>query len=156
MVDIVDAKTRSRMMAGRRGKNTRPEMTIRRGLHRIGFRYRLHDRNLPGHPDLIFPRFRAVILVHGCYWHCHDCHLFKWPSSRKKFWRKKIEGNQARDALTSQKLQEAGWRVLTIWECALKGRTRRPEAEVIDVVARWLTTGTGNMELLGNDNGSKL
>jgi DNA mismatch endonuclease (patch repair protein) len=82
--------------------------------------------------------------------------LFKWPSSRKKFWRKKIEGNQARDALTSQKLQEAGWRVLTIWECALKGRTRRPEAEVIDVVARWLTTGTGNMELLGTDNGSKL
>ena len=142
------------MMAGIRGKDTKPEMIIRRGLHRMGFRYRLHDSRLPGKPDLIFPRYQAVIFVHGCFWHCHDCHLFKWPSSRKAFWREKIEGNRKRDSLSSRKIQDTGWRVLTVWECACKGRTRRSEAEVVEAVANWLTTGTGNLELRGIQDGS--
>jgi DNA mismatch endonuclease (patch repair protein) len=136
-------------MAGIRSKDTKPEMVIRRALHKMGFRYRLHDKNLPGKPDLIFPRFQAVIFVHGCFWHCHNCHLFKWPSSRKEFWQEKIGGNRMRDKMSSYKIQEAGWRVLTIWECAIKGRTRRREDEVAQTVAKWLTTGTGNTELQG-------
>jgi DNA mismatch endonuclease (patch repair protein) len=136
-------------MAGIRSKDTKPEMVIRRALHKMGFRYRLHGRNLPGKPDLIFPRFQAVIFVHGCFWHCHNCHLFKWPSVRKEFWQEKIGGNRRRDKISSCKIQEAGWRVLTIWECAIKGRTRRSEDEVAQTVAKWLTTGTGNTELQG-------
>jgi DNA mismatch endonuclease (patch repair protein) len=142
------------MMAGIRGKDTKPEMTIRSALHRMGFRYRLHDKRLPGKPDLVFPRFGAVILIHGCFWHGHDCHLFKWPSSRIEFWREKIEGNRARDELSSLKIEQLEWRMCTIWECALKGRTRRSEANVIDAVANWLTTGTGNMQLQGIQDGS--
>ena len=154
MADVVDAPTRSRMMSGIRGKDTRPEMTIRKALHRMGFRYRLHSRKLPGKPDMVFPKLGAVIFVHGCFWHGHDCHLFKWPSSRMQFWREKIEGNRSRDAASSERNLQAGWRVLTIWECAIKGRTRRNEAEVIEVVAKWLVTGTGNMELRGVEDGN--
>ena len=149
MPDIVDTETRSRMMAGIRGKDTKPEMAVRRGLHQLGFRYRLHDRRLPGKPDLIFSRFRAVVLVHGCFWHGHDCPLFKWPSSRIDFWRDKIEGNRARDARTSHLLDDAGWRIMTVWECALKGRGCKNESDVVQAVASWLTTGTGNSEIRG-------
>ena len=93
MADVVDRKTRSRMMSGIRGKNTRPELLIRKGLHARGFRFRLHDKRLPGKPDLVLPKYSAVIFVHGCFWHGHDCHLFKWPQSRREFWRKKITRN---------------------------------------------------------------
>lgn len=108
-------------MAGIRGKDTRPEMILRRGLHARGFRFRLHDRRLPGSPDLVFPGRRAVIFVHGCFWHGHGCHLFRLPATRQEFWRAKIEGNAARDALAEGALAADGWRVLSIWECALKG-----------------------------------
>ena len=127
-------------MSGIRGKDTRPEMAIRRGLHAQGFRYRLHDSKLPGKPDLVFPRHKAVILIHGCFWHRHDCHLFKWPSSRSGFWRKKLSRNRDKDAETFQSLQAHGWRVLTIWECALKGRTRYSAHEVIRQAANWLVS----------------
>lgn len=136
-------------MAGIRGKDTRPEMVIRSALHRRGFRYRLHDKTLPGKPDLVFPRLGAVILIHGCFWHCHNCHLFKWPSSRTQFWQEKIEGNRARDRVSFAKLKERDWRILTIWECALKGRTRQNVADVVDTVANWLTAGTADMEIRG-------
>ena len=99
MADVVDSAVRSRIMSNIRGKDTRPEMTVRRGLHARGFRYRLHDRRLPGRPDLVFPRCHALILVHGCFWHGHNCHLFRWPESRAEFWRGKINGNKARDAV---------------------------------------------------------
>lgn len=147
MADVVDAQTRSRMMAGIRSKDTRPEMTIRSALHRMGFRYRLHSRKLAGRPDLVFTRLGAVIFVHGCFWHGHSCPLFKWPSSRQEFWREKIEGNKSRDAVSSRKLAKDGWRILTLWECALKGRHRRVESEIIQAVASWLIDGTDNMEL---------
>lgn len=141
MADLVDAATRSRMMAGIRGKNTAPEMLVRRGLHMRGFRFRLHAKALPGKPDLVFPALRAAIFVHGCFWHGHDCHLFKWPGSRVDFWREKISGNVARDQAVTCALTAEGWRVLTIWECALKGREKRPVAAVLDEAAAWLSSG---------------
>lgn len=152
LADIVDKATRSRMMAGIRGKDTRPEMTIRRMLHALGFRYRLHDRKLPGKPDMVFPGCRAVILVHGCFWHCHDCHLFKWPASRADFWRQKITRNRKKDAETMNALRVEGWRVLTIWECALKGRTKRPIEEVVKKTACWLRSANDCEEIRGRED----
>ena len=121
MTDVVSPQVRSRMMSGIRGKNTRPELLIRRRLHRLGYRYRLHSSKLPGKPDLVFPRYRAVIFVNGCFWHGHDCHLFKWPSSRAEWWRAKITRTRATDAASRKALAQAGWRILDVWECALKG-----------------------------------
>lgn len=141
MSDVVSPEDRSRMMAGIRGKDTKPELIIRKGLHPLGFRYRLHDRKLPGKPDLCFPKYRAVILVNGCFWHGHDCHLFKWPSTRDGFWKKKITSNRERDQKNVVALEELGWRVLVIWECALKGITRHDPGYVIREIEQWLKTG---------------
>jgi DNA mismatch endonuclease (patch repair protein) len=138
------------MMAAIRGKDTRPEMTIRRGLHARGFRYRLHARNLPGKPDLVFPARRAALFVHGCFWHGHGCPMFRWPGSRVDFWRAKIEGNRARDRAAEEALEAAGWRVLTVWECALNGRGRLPPDRVLDLAAAWLATGEGRMAIQGD------
>src|SRR5688500_15794308 len=98
MTDVLTPEQRRLNMSRVRGKDTKPEMLLRRGLHACGLRYRLHPKDVPGRPDLVFPRHGAVILVHGCFWHGHDCPLFKWPATRAEFWRKKIEGNRARDA----------------------------------------------------------
>ena len=149
MVDVVDKKSRSRMMSGISGKNTKPEMLIRKGLHRRGFRYRLHKSDLPGKPDLVFPKYKAIILINGCFWHQHDCHLFKWPSTREEFWRKKILGNKARDERNLKIYSELGWKVLVIWECAIKGKTRRPLSEVIETAVEWLQLDTQNSEVSG-------
>lgn len=153
MPDVVDAATRSRMMAGIRGKNTRPEMILRSGLHVRGFRFRLHDRLLPGSPDLVFPRRRAVIFVHGCFWHGHGCHLFRLPATRQEFWSAKIAGNAARDAAAEGALTADGWRVLTIWECALKGRERLPVDAVLDRAAAWLVNGPARETIAGGSSG---
>lgn len=122
MADVVSPEVRSRMMSGIRGKDTKPEMIVRRGLHARGFRFLLHDRRLPGRPDLVLPKYRTVIFVHGCFWHGHGCHLFKWPKTRGLFWRAKIEANQSRDARALALLQDAGWRPLVVWECELKSQ----------------------------------
>ena len=124
MADVVSPDVRSRMMAGIRGKNTKPELILRSGLHRAGFRFKLHDKSLPGKPDLVFPKYHAVIFAHGCFWHFHDCHMFKWPKSREQFWRSKIMRNRDTDLRTLQMLDATGWRSGVIWECALKGRAR--------------------------------
>lgn len=117
------------MMAGIGSKDTKPEMLIRRGLHAVGFRYRLHARWLPGRPDLVFPRRRAVIFINGCFWHGHGCSLFRWPGTRPEFWRTKIAGNIKRDQASREALLTSGWRVLDVWECSLRGRERLgPEA----------------------------
>ncbi|MFC6637018.1 DNA mismatch endonuclease Vsr [Sulfitobacter sp. JBTF-M27] len=149
MADVHDKATRSRNMAAIRGADTKPEMTIRRGLHARGFRFRLHDRKLPGRPDLIFPKHRAVLFVHGCFWHGHGCHLFKWPGSREEFWRQKIGTNIARDKISTEALREAGWRVGVVWECALKGRQRWPASDVLDVISNWLNTSDVGLDLEG-------
>lgn len=151
MADIVSPETRSRMMSGIRGKNTKPELQVRKGLHAAGFRYRLHERSLPGKPDIVLPRYRAVIFVHGCFWHGHNCHLFRWPSSRKEFWKQKIEGNMRKDAESRNALGGAGWRIMTIWECAVKGRNRLPFGTVIAETSRWLQSGCPAGEIAGTE-----
>ena len=136
-------------MAGIRGSNTKPELTIRSALHRQGYRYRLHRKDLPGKPDLVFPRHRAIILVHGCFWHGHCCHLFKWPKTREEFWRNKIASNIERDRRQFAALVSTGWRVATVWECALKGRRRLPIEMVTEACATWLESGERELELSG-------
>ncbi|WP_093097182.1 very short patch repair endonuclease [Shimia aestuarii] len=143
MADVHDRETRSRNMAAIRGADTKPELVIRRGLHARGFRYRLHNRKLPGRPDLILPRYRAVIFVNGCFWHGHDCPLFKWPKTREEFWRDKIGGNVERDQKNQAELKAAGWRVGIVWECALKGKRRLESVTVLDLLCEWLK---GNAE----------
>ena len=151
VADITTSDVRSRMMAGIRGKNTKPELAIRSALHCLGFRFRLHRKDLPGKPDLVFPKYRAVILVHGCFWHGHQCHLFKWPKTRNEFWRRKINSNIARDQRHLLALVDSGWRVATIWECALKGRTRLPMEIVANRCAAWLESSEAEMELSGDE-----
>lgn len=142
MTDVLTPEQRRRNMQRVGGKNTKPEMLLRRGLHALGFRYRLHAGDLPGRPDLVFPRYSAIILVNGCFWHGHNCTLFKWPNTRKEFWQGKIEGNRARDARTLDALRSGGWRVLTVWECALRGATCLSPEEVLDRCEAFLVRGT--------------
>lgn len=123
MTDTVDRKTRSRMMSGIRGKNTKPELIVRSYLHRAGLRFRLHRRDLPGRPDLVLPRFRTVVFVHGCFWHRHRACRFSYtPSSNTKFWQAKFDGNVERDRRKTLALRKLGWRVLVVWECSLSDR----------------------------------
>lgn len=125
MTDIVSAEARSRMMAGIQGKNTKPEVLVRRMLHAAGYRFRLHRRDLPGAPDIAMPGRKIAIFVHGCFWHMHDgCHFAKLPSTRPEFWSAKLQGNKDRDQRAASNLRTMGWRVLWIWECA----TRSPKA----------------------------
>ena len=136
MADIVDKKTRSRMMSNIRGKDTRPEMALRRALHARGFRYCLHVKDLPGKPDLVFPKFRAVIFVHGCFWHRHPgCPKATSPATRAKFWREKFDDNVMRDQRNSRRLEKMGWRVHTVWECELTGSLVGLAAERVEA---WL------------------
>ncbi len=141
MTDVVDKKTRSRMMSGIRGKNTKPELLIRKALFKKGYRYKLHDKSLPGKPDLVFPKYNAVIFIHGCFWHGHDCHLFKWPSTRRKFWKTKITRNGEVDARNYKALKKEGWRILTIWECSIKGKNQIGVENVVDQAENWLEYG---------------
>ncbi len=149
VMDIVSPETRSKMMSGIKDKNTKPEILIRKALHSEGFRYRLHAGELPAKPDILLPKYKAVILVNGCFWHGHDCHLFKWPSTRPEFWQKKIEGNRARDMSNLELLRTMGWRVLIIWECSIKGKDRLPFDQVIDLIKNWILVGNEFVEIRG-------
>ncbi|MDP5904267.1 very short patch repair endonuclease [Pseudomonas aeruginosa] len=121
MVDTISADERSHIMSLVKGKNTRPEMLVRRLVHGAGFRYRLHDAKLPGKPDLVFSRKHKVIFVHGCFWHRHEgCALARIPKSNQEFWLAKLEGNKARDEVNLRQLHEAGWDTLVVWECELR------------------------------------
>ncbi|MBR1256406.1 DNA mismatch endonuclease Vsr [Bradyrhizobium sp. AUGA SZCCT0240] len=148
MADVVSPEVRSRMMSGIRGKNTKPEIFLRKGLHAEGFRFRIHAP-LPGKPDMVFPKWNAVLFVHGCFWHGHNCHLFKWPSTRPEFWQAKINGNVRRDEASITRLLEAGWRVGIVWECALKGRTRLDSSRAIESCSKWLKSSRKRFELTG-------
>ena len=119
-------------------RDTGPEMVIRRALHRLGFRYRLHDKKLPGSPDLVFPRFNAVIFVHGCFWHSHGCKLSTIPATRQDFWSDKFEANKVRDQRNTDLLLSQGWRVLVVWQCAVKGKTEEEVAATVSRVKKWL------------------
>jgi DNA mismatch endonuclease (patch repair protein) len=149
VADVVTPEKRSQMMAGIRGKDTKPEMLLRRGLHRLGFRFQLHRSDLPGKPDLVLPKYDAVLFVHGCFWHGHGCDLFKWPKSRAEFWRKKIAQNQARDRVVAAELGATGWRVGEVWECALKGKCRRELDDILLQTSAWLRSGHTEFSVSG-------
>lgn len=116
-MDIVSPSQRSRMMSSIGSKDTTPELVVRSVAHGLGLRFRLHDSNLPGRPDLVFPRWKTVVLVHGCFWHRHGCHLTATPKSRIEFWQAKFAANQQRDKRVRAELEVRGWRVLEVWEC---------------------------------------
>lgn len=149
MVDVLTPEQRKLNMSRIRSKNTKPEMILRQGLHRRGFRFRLHSKGLPGRPDLVFPRYQAVILVHGCFWHGHNCLSFKFPATHPEFWLAKIRKNRKRDILTLRDLFAAGWRTMVVWECALKGAARRPLDEVLTICEQFLRGDLAAAEVLG-------
>lgn len=124
-MDVLTPAQRRLNMSRIRGKDTKPEMLLRRGLHSRGLRFRLHVKGLPGRPDIVFPKYGAVLLVHGCFWHGHGCALSRLPETRREFWSTKIRNTGIRDEEAARLLVADGWRVLTVWECALRGRNRR-------------------------------
>jgi DNA mismatch endonuclease, patch repair protein len=147
--DVVDAETRSRMMSGIRARDTKPELFIRKGLHRLGFRFRLQSKDVPGKPDLVLPRYQAAIFAHGCFWHGHDCPLFRLPGTRTDFWEAKIDRNRARDHEVREQLADAGWRQLTVWECAMWGSGRIPDDDLIGLIADWVCNNSPAHEIRG-------
>ncbi|MFN3399254.1 MAG: very short patch repair endonuclease [Ferrovibrio sp.] len=149
MADIVSPEVRSRMMAGIRGKNTKIEVEIRRALFARKLRYRLHDRSLPGRPDIVLSKHKAVILVHGCYWHGHQCDLYKEPKTNADFWIKKIQSNRNRDSKNEEELQQLGWRVAVVWECALRGQGPEAVGDVADKLFAWIMNAGRRIEIRG-------
>lgn len=138
MTDIVSREVRSRMMSGIKGTDTQPEITVRKLLHSRGYRFRVHEIRLPGKPDIVLPKYHAVIFVNGCFWHGHDCHFFRWPETRQDFWRKKIGRTKERDLENTDLLNQSGWRVMTVWECALRGKKSQHIDSVVDSIIKWL------------------
>ena len=135
-------------MAGIRGKNTKPELLIRSLLHRRGFRFRLHAQNLPGKPDIVLARYHAVIFVNGCFWHGHECSLFKLPKTRTDFWREKIGRNCTNDIKKREALLVDGWRVGIVWECALRGKGKNVD-DVAQRLSDWLHTQVSLIDIAG-------
>jgi DNA mismatch endonuclease, patch repair protein len=137
MADVVDAATRSRMMSGIKGKNTNPELVVRKLLHAYGYRFRLHASNLPGRPDIVLPKYRAIIEVRGCFWHRHkNCKYAVMPKTNRKFWETKLRSNAERDDKTARTLRKRGWQVVVIWECQTRDdqRLQRSIARVLKVL----------------------
>ena len=138
MTDVHSPERRSKNMRAIRSKNTNPELALRKLLFARGLRFRLHVNSLPGKPDIVLPKYRVAILVHGCFWHGHNCYLFKLPVARREFWQAKILQNKQRDKRDNEALLLAGWRVLCVWECALKGRLKWDADELADRIASWI------------------
>ncbi|WP_238123368.1 MULTISPECIES: very short patch repair endonuclease [unclassified Xanthobacter] len=147
MVDKLTPDQRRLNMSRVRAKDTWPEMTVRRLLHHAGFRFRLHRRDLPGRPDIILPRYRTAIFVHGCFWHGHGCSLFRMPATRTDFWSSKIAGNRYRDEAAVTGLRAAGWRSLWVWECALRGKHRLTPMELSERMAAFIQGDAGFEEV---------
>jgi DNA mismatch endonuclease, patch repair protein len=150
MVDVLTPAQRSFNMSRIRGRDTKPEVLLRRGLHHAGLRFRLHAAGLPGRPDIVFPKHQAVIFVHGCFWHGHDCPMFRLPATRPNFWNLKIAGNRARDHRSAEALLHAGWRVLTVWECSLKGPARLRAEDVVCRCAEFVRSESQVVTLCGS------
>ena len=125
-------------MANVKSRNTKPEIVLRKALFSRGLRYRLHVKRLPGTPDLVFPKYRAVLFVHGCFWHGHGCRLFVVPATNREFWVQKIDGNRSRDEQAIRALRGMGWRVMTVWECAVRGLDRLPLDVLASKIDQWL------------------
>jgi len=148
-MDVLTKEQRRKNMRNIRGRGTKPERFLARTLHAHGFRYRLNVASLPGSPDLVFPKYRVVIFVHGCCWHGHDCHLFKVPATRQDFWLNKINKTKARDAYAIEALMDHGWRVMVVWECAIKGRSKRPVGQILKSCEAFLRGDDAQLETRG-------
>jgi DNA mismatch endonuclease, patch repair protein len=148
--DMFSPEERSALMSRIRGKNTNPEVRLRKALFALGLRYRLHSTKLPGKPDIVFTRHRAAVFVNGCFWHGHDCHLFKWPRSNSAFWRTKIAGNKRRDGAVKRQLGGVGWRTMTVWECSIRKASPQRFASVAKDIRRWLLTRSRESSLMGS------
>ncbi|MBN5021910.1 DNA mismatch endonuclease Vsr [Stenotrophomonas maltophilia] len=138
MADSLTPEQRSAQMSRIRGSNTKLEVLVRKGLHARGLRYRLGGAKLPGRPDIVLPKYRTVVFVHGCFWHGHDCPLYRLPKTRPEFWADKIGKNRVRDLRVTAELEAMGWRVLTVWECSLRGKTATEQASFLDRLAETL------------------
>ncbi|NQX97162.1 MAG: DNA mismatch endonuclease Vsr [Flavobacteriales bacterium] len=149
MVDVHTPEVRSKNMKAIRSKNTKSELYVRHVLHSYGFRFRIHPSSLPSRPDIYLAKYHAVIWIHGCFWHGHDCHLFKWPKTNVVFWRDKILTNRARDVAKARELCEIGIKLLIVWECALEGKVRLSEDELFERLEEWLLFIDHNCELSG-------
>lgn len=147
MADCHSKDVRSKNMSAVKGKNTKPEMMIRSLLHKNGFRFRLHDKALPGNPDIILKKYRAVIFVHGCFWHLHGCRKSNIPENNREFWHVKLNANKERDQLNIRELNKLNWRVLVIWECSLKGKMRLSNEELLDKIKSWILSSQIKREL---------
>ncbi|MGO9119043.1 MAG: very short patch repair endonuclease [Desulfomonilaceae bacterium] len=148
MVDRVDRQTRHRIMSSNRGKNTGPELEIRKALFQEGFRFRLHNRALPGKPDIVLPRWHLVIFVHGCYWHGHECRRRPRAKSNLSFWADKIQYNKSRDIISRNQLIDKGWRILVVWECAVRRRSPAfSESDDLVKMVNWIK-GSGTLAFL--------
>jgi DNA mismatch endonuclease (patch repair protein) len=147
MADIVSKEVRSRMMSGIRSHNTKPERIVRSGLHRLGYRFGLHNRRIPGTPDLVMPKHNAVLFIHGCFWHGHSCALFKMPATRTDFWNEKISRNRKNDKVKQLMLAEKSWRIAIIWECAIRGKDEKSLGRVYNSIDRWLRSSRKFLEL---------
>jgi DNA mismatch endonuclease (patch repair protein) len=141
MVDVLTSEQRRYNMRRIKGRNTKPELLIRRALHAEGFRYRLHQRDLAGRPDIVLPKYHTVIFVHGCFWHGHDCLLVKQVDTRAEFWESKLSGNVARDLDVISALQTDGWKIAVVWECALRGTTKQPLETVVRRLTEYIIAG---------------
>ena len=137
-------------MSAIKGKDTKPELIVRKGLFARGFRFRLHEKKLAGKPDLVLRKYNAAIFVNGCFWHGHQCRLFKWPETRADFWRNKIQRNEANDSRNLHLLRTSGWRIMLIWECALKGKSEKEIDRALDRAAAWLC-GQGKFLEIADD-----
>ncbi|NCO02573.1 MAG: DNA mismatch endonuclease Vsr [Alphaproteobacteria bacterium] len=156
MADVVSKSKRSQMMSGIKGKNTKPEISLRKELFSRGFRYRTHGRILPGKPDLVFKKYNALVFVNGCFWHGHEnCKLFRMPKSRIDFWEEKIGVNIDRDKRNIIELLDFGWRVLIVWECSIKGKSVRLPATA-DLVQEWLLSDRKGLFEIRLDNDTQL
>lgn len=149
MADKLTPAQRSLNMSRIRSRDTAPELSVRRALHARGFRFRLQRRDLPGRPDIVLPRYRTVVFVHGCFWHGHDCRLFRVPATRTAFWLEKIEANRRRDLAAVKQLDELGWRCGLFWECALKGPDRLNAAEASDRLEDFVRGDASYAEIRG-------
>ncbi|RUM92356.1 MAG: very short patch repair endonuclease [Thiomicrospira sp.] len=147
MTDTVNQQTRSKIMSQVKNKNTNIEIIVRKALFAKGFRYKINDKKLPGSPDIVLPKYRAVIFVNGCFWHGHHCPKGKPPKSNIKYWKDKIIKNQQRDEININQLLNQGWKVAIVWECTLKGKSAFPMKKILLTLENWLKVGSGKIEI---------